>query len=609
MHIDNKYEDCKPLLDDFVKQHKNKSVIIFEMNVSVKILVSYFHRHDIRIHAIVDVNPEKFGQEFSGEVVRDPQEVLSMGIPENSVIVVSSRSDTGSIINSIELINPDLKSKIVFLDLFKYLDSDYVLTDKENLSRATLEDIQKENYNMLMWLYDICEANSIRCYLSYGTLLGAVRHSGFIPWDDDIDVSIPFPDYIRLHSILKNEDEYPFESMLNDPEDGLSLSTIAKIKSKKIIAEEGNFPLRIEDYLKIDIWPMGGYPVDPEESFKYYEDLHRLGDEWKEKVVIPFGTKEFSIETYINLRNKLAGAMGMYEYDAAEYVGEVYCERLYHIRHDTKRRGLNRKLFDITTEAKFEDRIIKIPSGYDEILRFKYPGDYMEIPEESKQRTHNFARSACFVQKNEYYDRDTNYWNKYYGTKKIGEPSLFAQYCLKYMKKGETLIDLGCGSGRDSVFFSQNGLNVVAIDASKVALDKIEEYDTSGQIKCVCGDFVTWMKKKESFFSYCYSRFTLHALNEFQQENLLKNTYSSLKEGGYLFVETRSINDPIFDKGECVGHNAYVYNDHYRRFSDINELTEQIKVFGFRIIEAVEDRGFAPFGDDDPPIIRIIACK
>ncbi len=89
----------------------------------------------------------------------------------------------------------------------------------------------------------------------------------------------------------------------------------------------------------------------------------------------------------------------------------------------------------------------------------------------------------------------------------------------------------------------------------------------------------------------------------------MENAYHSLKIGGYLYIEARSIHDKLYGMGDKVGNNAFIYNNHYRRFLEIDSLKEQVKKFGFEVIEAVENTGFAPFGDDDPQIIRLIARK
>lgn len=64
------------------------------------------------------------------------------------------------------------------------------------------QDIKEIQMKLLMELASVCESNNIRYFLAYGTLLGAVRHTGFIPWDDDIDIIMPRNDYIKFIKIF-----------------------------------------------------------------------------------------------------------------------------------------------------------------------------------------------------------------------------------------------------------------------------------------------------------------------------------------------------------------------------------------------------------------------
>lgn len=211
------------------------------------------------------------------------------------------------------------------------------------------------------------------------------------------------------------------------------------------------------------------------------------------------------------------------------------------------------------------------------------------------------------------YTRDTIYWNEIYKQNSISlSPSLFAEFVLTKLKKGKKLLELGCGNGRDSLFFLNSGLKVTGIDASDVTIENLNDLiskEESRNAWFVCDDFVSSTFIKTMQFDYIYSRFTLHAINEEQETEILNNVYRALKNNGMLFIEVRSINDSLYGKGIQVGKNSYIYNNHYRRFIDRKELIDKIKSIGFEILYEAEQRGFAPTKDDDPPIIRVIAKK
>ena len=90
---------------------------------------------------------------------------------------------------------------------------------------------------------------------------------------------------------------------------------------------------------------------------------------------------------------------------------------------------------------------------------------------------------------------------------------------------------------------------------------------------------------------------------------LLQAMFRALKPGGKFFVEVRSVNDPLYGKGKAVERNAFFYDNHYRRFIVRDELVHAFEHCGFRVEYAKEQTGFAPYGNDDPPVIRIVAVK
>lgn len=209
---------------------------------------------------------------------------------------------------------------------------------------------------------------------------------------------------------------------------------------------------------------------------------------------------------------------------------------------------------------------------------------------------------------------DKSYWNKFY-EKKIApvDASDFAKYTMKnFLKKGHRIVDLGCGNGRDSLFFKKEGLSVVAVDSSQSAIQILLQNNQEDNICFVCDDFTTSEIVYKQEYEYCYSRFTIHAISEQQESELIHNVYRALKQGegiGYFFIEVRSVLDDIYGLGECVGEDEYIYEGHYRRFIRKNKLEKSLKDAGFKIISSLEECGFAKFNDSDPVVIRIIAQK
>ncbi len=206
------------------------------------------------------------------------------------------------------------------------------------------------------------------------------------------------------------------------------------------------------------------------------------------------------------------------------------------------------------------------------------------------------------------YDRDREYWNQYYQSYKSFEPSGFARFVNERLCRHSHILELGCGNGRDGLFFLKNGHNVIAIDGSDVAIEMLNKatHDDSNAL-FVCDDFVKCHALYQMQYDCVYSRFTLHAITEEQENEMLRNAKEALKSGGILCIEARTIRDEIYGMGQEIGHNAYLYNAHYRRFIDPTEFKEKLQGLGFRIEYLEEAQGFSKTAESDPVLMRCIA--
>lgn len=204
---------------------------------------------------------------------------------------------------------------------------------------------------------------------------------------------------------------------------------------------------------------------------------------------------------------------------------------------------------------------------------------------------------------------NTAYWDQYYRNKVCStEPSPFARYVSTLVDPGKALVELGCGNGRDAVYFAGLGLRVLAIDMSASAIEMLRGLHVENA-SFLCGDFINAEAHKPEAYDYVYSRFTIHSINQNQERVLIQNMHRALKPGGKFFIEVRGVHDPLYGKGEALERNAFFYDHHYRRFVVMSELMDSLSKFGFLIEYAQEKTGFAPYGNDDPPVIRLVAVK
>ena len=154
---------------------------------------------------------------------------------------------------------------------------------------------------------------------------------------------------------------------------------------------------------------------------------------------------------------------------------------------------------------------------------------------------------------------DYQYWNEYY-SKQVApkQPSKFAMDIMGYLEKGKKLIELGCGNGRDSIFFSENGVDVIAIDQSDTSIDILKNNNYNNKIKFISDDFIRTNILKNKTFDYAYSRFTIHSILEEEEDILVKRVYDNLNPKGLFFIEVRSIKDDIYGLGTNIGRNIYI---------------------------------------------------
>lgn len=204
-----------------------------------------------------------------------------------------------------------------------------------------------------------------------------------------------------------------------------------------------------------------------------------------------------------------------------------------------------------------------------------------------------------------------DFWNVFYKKKMaLSKPSNFAIFVKKFLKNyTSTIIDVGCGNGRDLFYFKKNKYDTIGIDLSKNAVSLIKKRlkNTKDKKKIIHSDFslFDYKKKIKTKFSI-YSRFTWHTINE-KSEGLLIKKISKIKNLEYIFIETRSDKDELCGVGKKISKNEFV-TDHYRRFINKNNLVKKIKK-NFKIIYLKEAKGFSKYKKEDPCLIRLIAIR
>lgn len=261
------------------------------------------------------------------------------------------------------------------------------------MKKMTLEDVQRSELDMLKHFIKICEANGLRYYLAGGTLLGAIRHNGFIPWDDDIDVLMPRPDYDRLQTLAKEvkTDRFYLASHelknLNYP--------FCKIFDMDTQIDKTFDHDETEQNLWIDIFPLDGLPADDKEVSRIFRkslamrkclNIQRSQDgQAKSKIKLflkPIMKRIFSVFLGIEKTvTKIDEFARRYDFDSYEYTGGIVWG------YGPQERMIKKDYIE-PVKVKFEDIEVNAPGCYKEYLTGLY-GDYMTLPPVEKRVTHD----------------------------------------------------------------------------------------------------------------------------------------------------------------------------------------------------------------------------
>lgn len=263
------------------------------------------------------------------------------------------------------------------------------------MKALTLEEIKSVSLEGLVYLRDLLEEHHLRYYLACGTLLGAVRHQGFIPWDDDIDIWMPRKDYETL--LLKmGEFENDKWEIMHYSNNRKYLVPWAKLVNKKTLCKPSGVATRLCIGLSIDIFPLDYINLSMDQTMKELDmTVSRL-----------FVQLESYHPSVIDVKSSIFKRIGHYlffylkcivdrpyqtvmkEYDKALENGDETAETTVDYI-SAERFIFDTKWFGEGTKMVFENEQFVAPSHYDKVLSVCY-GDYMSLPP-VEQRVTNHA--------------------------------------------------------------------------------------------------------------------------------------------------------------------------------------------------------------------------
>lgn len=253
-----------------------------------------------------------------------------------------------------------------------------------------IKSLQKIEIKILDYVVDLCKQYRLTYFLVGGTLLGAIRHKGFIPWDNDIDIAMPRNDYEKLCEILRKKSGTKY-SLIELREDNMYYCPFVKVVNDKTILKEtvgGDSIMPLGVY--IDIFPIDGIKNNDKKSVKRYLKIrnwcYRIAKAtlyienlslWRKIVKKIWHFLIVDVLKREKYFNRLVKLMKKYPYGSTEYIVSTYGLR-------AEKEVIEYSAFAQTINVEFEGKMYNAPVGYDKYLTQMY-GDYMKLPPESER--------------------------------------------------------------------------------------------------------------------------------------------------------------------------------------------------------------------------------
>ena len=265
------------------------------------------------------------------------------------------------------------------------------------MKKISNEQIQPLLLELLKVFAEYCKKNNIKFYLAGGTLLGAIRHKGFIPWDDDIDLFIKVDEYKNLMSLFEKnpylDEDKRYKALM--PGKVPSVYPFIKVVDTKTLVYERNVEKKYATGLWLDVFCMSYWPNEESEvkkiliKQKMYTELNKLAIcgnlyQLKYKLLYPIAVPFKKVMLLMGYDSSY-WCRKMYElteYEKTNYIGNLSWTCGIRDRYLAS-------YYEDEVEVEFEGLTLVAPKEYDKVLTQFY-GEYMQLPPEEKRVRHDF---------------------------------------------------------------------------------------------------------------------------------------------------------------------------------------------------------------------------
>ncbi len=273
---------------------------------------------------------------------------------------------------------------------------DYSKIDNYN----DLRKLQLVQIEILKVIHNFCIINNIKYSIAYGTILGAVRHGGFIPWDDDLDICMLRDDYNKFIELWTDTDEYILQN--HDTNRDFAQSFTKVRKRNTAFVQKTDLGKNYHKGIFVDIFPFDRVPEKKLHQKKQMIDVMLYNLFVREYApmnngkLLQLGSK---LILKLSRKNKLPLKAKKYLKKICKYNKNTNLKLADMSVINTMRMHYDKKLLEKIVDIKFEDTYVKVLEDYNSFLKIRY-GDYMKLPPEEQQTWYHHPVYVSFT--NEY---------------------------------------------------------------------------------------------------------------------------------------------------------------------------------------------------------------